>query len=189
MSAGITPIDRSRTISGTQRPVWAPKWMGCSRAPTSGSAASDSTRSLRATRKHEPALGVRARNASRRSNPPASSPATAASRSPSGPAGSCTTTTRASSRTRKRAAIRSSSRGRSVSVASAFPTSFSDSSRRDQRLGRLVEPLVLDCLCPRLVQELLDREAGDRADVVEHATRLPPRRRRVLRRPNRQVAG
>ena len=59
-------------------------------------------------------------------------PETAANRSCAVPAGSSTATTRAPSSSRSRAATRSSSGCSSVSVASAFPTSFSDSSRCDQ---------------------------------------------------------
>ena len=51
------------------------------------------------------------------------------------PAGSSTATTRAPSSSRRRAATRSSSGCSSVSVASAFPTSFSDSRRCDQRVA------------------------------------------------------
>jgi hypothetical protein len=46
---------------------------------------------------------------------------------------------------------------------------------------RLVEPRVLHRLGPRLAQQPLDREAGDRADRGED-DRRPPARGRVLRR-------
>ena len=71
-------------------------------------------------------------------------PATAANRSSSPPLGSASATTRAPSSSRRRRTTRSSSRSRSVSVASALPTSFSDCELARPAGRRLVEARVLD---------------------------------------------
>ncbi len=120
-----------------------------------------------------PLARARARRGSRRPRPRA----TAANRSCAVPAGRSTATTRAPRSSRRRSATRSSSGCSSVSVASALPTSFSDSSRCDQRIASRARSRV-SASSFRIVNPTIVGD-GDPDDD------RPPVVGRVLRRPDR----